>query len=111
MADSMHIEITDNSGLVKEELQAATLRALEMCGITAEGYAVKLAPVDTGDLRNSITHLVQPEELAAYIGTNVEYAAYVELGTYRAKAQPYLKPAIADHVDTYRKIIESELKG
>lgn len=29
MANSMHISITDNSGLVKEELQAACLRALE----------------------------------------------------------------------------------
>ena len=35
-------------------------------------------PVDTGNLRNSITHMVNDGEKAAYIGTNSEYAVYVE---------------------------------
>lgn len=133
--ESMHIEITDNSGLVKRELQSAALRALEKCGLTADGYAKTLCPVDTGNLRNSITHQVQPSEPACYIGTNSEYAAYVELGTgkyypggrqtpwvyqdakgnwhltHGQRAQPYLKPAVADHVSTYRTIIQDELKG
>ena len=77
----MTIEITDNSGIAKEKMQAAALRALEICGFTADGYAKLLCPVDTGNLRNSIAHQVQPTELAAYIGTNSEYGAYVELGT------------------------------
>ncbi len=67
MANTMHIEITDNSGEVKEEFEAACLRALETCGLTAEGCAKKLCPVDTGNLRNSITHQVDPGEPAAYI--------------------------------------------
>lgn len=134
MSDTMHIEITDNSDLVKEELEDACLRALEKCGLTAEGYAKKLCPVDTGNLRNSITHQVVEGEQAVFIGTNSEYAAYVELGTgkyypggrptpwvyqdakgnwhltHGQRAQPYLKPAVADHVRQYKGIIESELK-
>ena len=50
-------------------------------------------------------------EKAAYIGTNVEYAPYVELGTSRSKAQPYLKPAATEHTTVYRRILEDELKG
>ena len=131
----MNIEITDNSGLVREEFQAACLRALEKCGLVAEGYAKMLCPVDTGNLRNSITHQVDEEEPAAYIGSNSSYAPYVELGTgkyypggrptpwvYRdaqgnwhlthgQRAQPYLKPAVADNVSTYKGIIEEELHG
>lgn len=131
----MNIEITDNSGLVREEFQAACLRALEKCGLTAEGYAKLLCPVDTGNLRNSITHQVAEAEDTVYIGSASEYAPYVELGTgihypggrptpwvYRdakgnwhlthgQRAQPYLKPAVADHVDSFRRIIEEELKG
>ena len=131
----MNIEITDNSGLVKEELEAAVLRALEKCGLAAEGYAKLLCPVDTGNLRNSITHQVQPSETAVYIGTDSEYGPYVELGTgkyypggrptpwvyqdaqgnwrltHGQRAQPYLKPAVADHVAQYRSIIEGELKN
>ena len=101
----------DNSKEVSDNIKAALLRGLETCGLVAEGYAKKLAPVDTGNLRNSITHTVDEEEPAAYIGTDVEYAPYVCLGTIHMKAQPFLKPAAADHANEYRKIIENELKN
>ena len=107
----MNVQFTDNSKEIIEAMQQATVRALEKCGLTAEGYAKKLAPVDTGNLRNSITHTVDDGEPAAYIGTNVEYAPYVCLGTIHMKAQPFLKPAVNDHKDEYRKIIENELKN
>ena len=107
----MDIKFTDNSKEVSEDIKAALLRGLETCGLVAEGYAKKLAPVDTGNLRNSITHEVDDGESAVYIGTNVEYAPYVCLGTIHTKAQPFLKPAVADHANEYRKIIEKELKN
>lgn len=107
----MNIQFTDNSKEVLEAMQQAAVRALEKCGLTAEGYAKKMCPVDTGNLRNSITHTVDEEEPAAYIGSNVEYAPYVCLGTIHMKAQPFLKPAVADHANEYRKIIEKELKN
>ena len=107
----MDIKFTDNSKEVSDNIKAALLRGLETCGLVAEGYAKKLAPVDTGNLRNSITHDVDDGEPAAYIGTNVEYAPYQELGTIHMAAQPFLKPAVADHANEYRKIIENELKN
>ena len=107
----MNVQFTDNSKEVLEAMHQAAVRALEKCGLTAEGYAKKLAPVDTGNLRNSITHTVDEEEPAAYIGTNVEYAPYQELGTINMTANPFLKPSVADHANTYRKIIEKELKN
>ena len=135
MADKTSFEIIDNSEKAKEELQASVLRALEMCGLQGEKYAKQLAPVDTGNLRNSITHTVVQNENAAYIGTNVEYAVYQELGTgkyvsggrptpwaykdakgkwhrtHGNKPQPFIRPAVADHVSDYKKIIESEMKS
>ena len=133
----MKVEFTDNSGKILDEFRDATLRALEKCGLTAEAYAKKLCPVDTGSLRNSISHTVDDGEPAAYVGTNSEYAPYVELGTgiyaeggggrptpwvyqdakgdwhmtHGQRAQPYLKPAVADHAQQYRDIIEGELKN
>lgn len=133
----MSITFNDYSDEVLEAFDAACLRALERCGQQAVGYAKDLAPVDTGNLRNSITHKVVDSEPAAYIGTNTEYAAYVEFGTGHystigggttkrkwaymgddgkmhigkpMKAQPFLKPAVADHVGTYRNIINDEMK-
>ena len=107
----MSVKINDNSKEVSEAIKYALLKGLETCGLLAEGYAKKLAPVDTGNLRNSITHDVDDGEPSAYIGTNVEYATYQELGTIHMKAQPFLKPAVNDHKDEYRKIIENELKN
>ena len=144
----MNIQFTDNSKEVSEDIKAALLRGLETCGLVAEGYAKKLAPVGTpestgipgyigGLLRGSITHALSgkqaakstyqdnkgirrgtysgtaPEEgdankKAVYIGTNVEYAPYQELGTIHMAAQPFLKPAVADHANEFRKIFEKE---
>ena len=89
---------------------AARNKALEIIGGKAEGYAKKLCPVDTGRLRNSITHQ-QYDESTEVIGTNVEYAPYVELGTHRQKAQPYLRPAAENHSNEYRQVIETTMKN
>lgn len=99
----------DNTDEFRDGLDAALTRALEKVGLVAEGYAKRLCPVDTGRLRNSITHAMEGSE-AVVIGTNVEYGPYVELGTSRQKAQPYLRPAAVDHVSEYRRIIEGELR-
>lgn len=134
----MSVEIHDNSKEVSAAIKPALLRGLEKCGLVAEGYAKKLCEGfkhPTGNLRNSITHTVDEEEQAAYIGTNSEYGPYVELGTgkyvsggrptpwvyqdakgnwhrtHGQKAQPFLKPAVADHAQTYRNIIEDEMKN
>lgn len=131
----MKVDFTDNSKEVLAAMHEAAARELEKCGLVAEGYAKKLCPVDTGNLRNSITHTVDEQEPAAIIGTNNEYAAYVELGTgkyaeggrptpwvyqdakgnwhmtHGQRAQPFLKPAVADHAAQYRDILESELKN
>ena len=129
----MSVKITDNTEEFKDAFREALQRGLEKVGLTAEGYAKQLAPVDTGNLRNSITHKIAGEEV--YIGTNVEYAPYVELGTGKyvpggrptpwvyqdangnwhktdgAKPQPFLRPAAADHAQQYQNIIKDELEN
>lgn len=86
--------------------QAARNKALEIIGGKAESYAKKLCPVDTGRLRNSITHQ-QYDDNTEVIGTNVEYAPFVELGTHKQKAQPYLRPAAENHSAEYKEIIKA----
>ena len=54
----MKVTLDDHSDEVLSALDAALARGLEKCGLVAEGYAKKLCPVDTGNLRNSITHTV-----------------------------------------------------
>lgn len=101
----------DNREAIAEAIDQALATALEEVGLVAEGYAKRLCPVDTGRLRNSITHVTRPDDNAVYIGTNVEYGQYVEYGTLRQKAQPFLRPAATGHGDTYRAIVEAHLRG
>lgn len=70
-----------------------TRRALK-CQRTAK----RLCPVDTGRLRASIAWRLErdAEGLAAVIGTNTHYAAYIEFGTRNMRAQPYLRPALME---------------
>ena len=90
-------------------LKNAKNRAFEIMGGKAETYAKQLCPVDTGRLRNSITH-AQVDEDTEVIGTNVKYAPFGELGTRKQKAQPYLRPAAENHSDEYRNILKAELQ-
>lgn len=118
----------NNAGKIKDIAAEDIIRALEQIGINAEKYAKALCPVQSGVLRNSITHQVVPSESTVYIGTDVKYAPYVELGHHQevgryvpaigkklknswVSPKPFLKPAMADHVDEYKKLIKDELSG
>ena len=125
----------NNTANVLKALSQQTINALEICGGKAETYAKRKCPVDTGVLRNSITHLVDADQGKCYIGCNVEYAPYVEFGTgvhylggrktpwtYQdakgkwhmtngSKAQPFIKPAVTEHSAEYRSIIKFSLNS
>ena len=110
--DMLDLEIiSDNTEYIVDEIGTALVRALEAVGIQAESDAAKLCPVDTGRLRNSITHTIDEGGKWAIVGTNVEYAQYVHNGTSTHKAQPFLTDAVNQNADKYRKIIEAGLKN
>lgn len=88
----LQFTITDNSGEVLKELEAAIERGLTAVGQKATTYVAALTPVGTPEstgvdgyvgsrLRNSMTYRVLKKERVVIIGSAVPYAAYVELGT------------------------------
>ena len=99
----------DNTDEVLSALERAKKRGLEAIGLTAEGYAKKETPVRTGRLRNSISHTTDDE--AAYIGTNVEYAPYVELGARGRDGKHMLQRAASEHADEYKRLMEDSMKN
>lgn len=111
MAESELVVKADNAQVAKAAFESAIDVALEKIGLLAEGYAIKKCPVDTGNLRGSITYEVDTDGNAVYIGTNVEYAPYVELGTSRQKAQPFLRPAASEHGAQYLQVLKKALGG
>ena len=124
---------------VLSELERKKNLALEAICMKAEGYAkdnIKNGDrIDTGRLRNSITYVIRDNN--GFIGTNVEYAPYIEYGTgifatkgngrkepwiykdakghfhYTRGIPPihFLKKAAEDHVDEYKKLAKQVLQN
>ena len=63
--------------------------------------AVKMAPVLTGALRASgrVKRTNQYQRIIQFggSGTGVDYATYIEFGTFRTRPQPFLRPALLKH--------------
>ncbi|WP_368252437.1 HK97-gp10 family putative phage morphogenesis protein [Enterococcus sp. 2201sp1_2201st1_B8_2201SCRN_220225] len=123
----------DHSQEAKDAIQQATVRWLFEACILVQGQAILLAPTQTARLKGSIDYQVDEGELVGYVGTNVEYAIYVEFGTgefaengrgrkggwvyqdpsgewfftWGQEPQPYLRPAFRQT----RKEIESLAKA
>ncbi len=110
MADGVSVK-RDNTEQVVDGIDSAIGVALEKIGLLAENYAAKKCPVDTGNLLGSIAHEVDTADNAVYIGTDVEYAPCVELGTSRQEAQPFLRPAASEHGARYRQVLKKALGG
>ena len=127
----MEVNFQNNSDKVLSETKKRIKKALEICGGKAESYAknnlTENKSVDTGRLRNSITHK-QTGENEETIGSTVEYAPYVELGHSQESGRyvpaigarlvqsfvpgkPFLRPAAEDHGNEYKSIMERVLKG
>ena len=78
---------------ISSEITEKVKDEIELTAIEIETDAKQLCPVDTGRLRSSIKALTDRDKMAALVGSNVEYAAFVELGTNKQEAHPYLYPA------------------
>ena len=102
----------DNSDKALQELAEKSDVILEAWGLLGERYAKELCPVDTGRLRNSITHA--QDENSELIGTNVEYAKYVELGAsakHTTGKAHFLRDAVLKHDDEYIRIINKLMRN
>jgi phage gpG-like protein len=127
----MSVKFTSHKKEVLDELQTKINRALEICGGEAEKHIktnlTRNRSVRSNTLRSSIAH-EQLDDRTEIIGTNVKYAPYVELGHHQqpgryvpaikrrlvkswVPGKPYMRPALDNNKEQYRKIIKTELEG
>ena len=125
----MSIKYISRKAECDEAVDQAIARALEICGGTAERYAVENlianGSVKTGVLMGSITHQ-QVDKYTEKVGTETKYAPWVELGhnqepgryvpaikkrlvASHVNGKPYLRPAVENHTSEYNRIFEGEL--
>lgn len=95
---NVDVLISDLTGSMEQAIRAAANE------ITETAYSVEKTAkqnirnnetVDTGRLLGSVTTNIKQDgsSIAAEIGTNVEYANYIEYGTHKMGAKPFLNPA------------------
>ncbi len=135
----------NNIKAIEDATDEAIEKALTMIGMQAANYASNLTPRDTGLLANSMTYALSGKGAAisdykgnkpnkkgekpsgsysgtapdsgnsVYIGTNVEYAPYIELGTSKMKKHPggvhMIRRAVQDHTDEYKRMVEDALRN
>jgi phage gpG-like protein len=90
----MRAFLTGENSAIAKDLALRAIKVEETAKMNATG---RPGPnVITGRLRGSITWRLGVDALSMYadIGTNVEYALYVEMGTSRSQAYPFLVPAL-----------------
>ena len=126
--------VMDNlNDFINKGMDAEICAALEKACLIVEADAKRNCPTGDGQLRQSITHTIDEENLVGYVGTNVDYAPYVEIGTgihssegtgrktpwcYQNEKtgkwhwtrgmypKPYLQPAMESNKDKIQKCFE-----
>lgn len=92
MSKSLVITL-DNSGKISARTLALLSGVVKKTAADIEAGAKARAPVDTGFLRTSIQSEMTGESEAT-ISVGAEYGAFVEYGTRKTPAQPFLTPAV-----------------
>ena len=113
---SARVVIVDNTQFFLRRKDEATQAILDQIGQKAVQYAQEYVPhpghskgYARGDLQRSIGY--DRVEKSVRIYATMPYAAYVEVGTSRQEAQPYLLPAVMDHTEEYKSIGEAIYRG
>ena len=149
---SVTFRVEDNTDEVMAKIEDKIVLALDLMGEVVEGYAKDDCPVDTGLLRNSITHAVSgqgaaatsyhadrgitgrdaasagagvvrvgrytgpigsADEKACYVGSNVEYAPFVEFrdASHQVGKAHFLRDAGQDHIAELRDVAQKTLRS
>lgn len=105
----MSFKFTSNSEEVSIQLDIATEFALRGIGTRVVSDIKKASPVDTGKLRRSIDHQVDQDSVK--IGTNNKYASFIELGTSKREANPFITNTVNEDHGAIVKIIEKSIRS
>ncbi|MGA8856199.1 MAG: HK97-gp10 family putative phage morphogenesis protein [Candidatus Bathyarchaeia archaeon] len=89
ISDTVTPKLLKASALIKQ----AITNELEAAGAEMEATARRIVPVRTGYLQSTIYHKTDPNDLSLELGAKADYALYVEMGTRRMAAEPFLRPA------------------
>jgi HK97 gp10 family phage protein len=92
------IELEDLDELPDQQSETLEEEVHNIVETTADnmvGYAQGIVPVRTGNLLASIFSDIDEDDLSVTFGATADYASFIEYGTVKMRAQPFLEPAAA----------------
>jgi len=107
------LQYKSNSAAVKFALKMAKHELCAGVGVLAVGEVQSVTPVLTSNLKKSIASDVMPKDEGVYIGVTQEakYGIYVEKGTSKQKAQPFLEPGAMNAIPKITSVAEKIYKS
>ena len=95
-----------------QEIKGALREGFEIGAAATQADAVELSPWITGNNRRSIDSEVKEEggKPVATVFTQSGYGGYLEIGTTKRPATPYLKPAFDKNRDLFLQATRVALK-
>jgi HK97 gp10 family phage protein len=90
------IEMEDLDELPDQQsdaLEEEVHNIIESAADNMVGYAQGIVPVRTGNLMASIFSEYDDDDLSITLGATADYASFIEYGTVKMRAQPFLEPA------------------
>lgn len=106
-------EVEDNLERLIDSLPDKFAKGMQDACHLIEAKAVEKVPVDTGFLKGTITNKVTKEgsSIDGWVYATAEYAPFIELGTYKTQAKPFLYPALAENQSVIRQIFSEVLSS
>lgn len=102
------LRITDNTDRFLIQLDSNNTKALNDIGNFCLNKMDELAAVDTGYMRSRNKKEVKSNQLI--LSNDCEYAIHQEYGTYKMKAQPFMRPSAFNYINDIKRILLNDLK-
>lgn len=102
----LNVDFDRLSKVAKEKVRVA----IQTAGTDVQKDAKAKVPRDTSRLHNSIKNYAEDGGFTSIIETDVEYGPYVEFGTYKMSAQPFMMPAFEKNTKKLMKELDKMLK-
>lgn len=96
---------------ISNDMESSVKQVVTNTALQIESDAKYLAPVDTGHTRRNITTEVKDGGMAAEVYANAEYSIYVEFGTSKQNAQPFMTPAFVQNKEKFQRDIIAAMRG
>ena len=98
------------SQLAKDLFDVEVPKVLQEAADTFVSKAQSKAPVDTGFLRDNI-EVESVSDINAVVTSGAEYSIYVEEGTSRMSAQPFMQPTLSEMENEFYAMVQKIVKA